>query len=149
MVQTITPVGVVKEASARAKSVLSDVQERWNEAALTWDVAGLTAMYTPDAVMYGGRPGMSVGHTGMHQYFSSYIDMLASTKLDLTDQVMIELAPNVYLSQGYGVFQFQLKSGKKSGTTMRTTLVLVERDNEWKILQHHFSLTPDEPPVPQ
>jgi uncharacterized protein (TIGR02246 family) len=149
MIKTITPLGVIEDATTEAQSVLRMIQDRWNLAGLIWDVEALTAMYTPDAVMYGGRPGMSIGHAGMRQYFSSYVDMLASTKMELKDQVMIRLAPNVYLAQGYGVFQFTLRTGKKSDTTMRTTLVLVEREKEWKILQHHFSSTPDKPPIPQ
>jgi ketosteroid isomerase-like protein len=149
MSNTINQAGEICPASTQAELVLSDVQERWNRAAKNWDVASLTAMYTEDALMYGGRPGMSIGHAGMNEYFASYADMLSSTRLNLTEQFLIELAPDVYLAQGYGVFEFKLINGKVSGTTMRTTLILVKRKSEWRILQHHFSSTPDVPPIPQ
>lgn len=149
MIQTLTPVGVTEDATAEAQSVLRTIQDRWNQAGLTWDVEALAAMYTPDAVMYGGRPGMSIGNAGMRRYFDSYTDILASTRLEFKDQIMIRLAPDIYLAQGCGDFQFWLKGGKQTGTTMRTSLVLVERGQEWKILQHHFSPIPDQPSIPQ
>ena len=149
MNKSINPAGESAPASPEAEGVLGDVQQRWNQAARTWDVASLTAMYTDDALMYGGRPGLSIGQAGMRGYFDSYTDMLASTRLELVDQYVIELAPDIYLAQGYGVFEFKLASGKVSGITMRTTLILVKRQGVWKILQHHFSSTPDAPPVPQ
>lgn len=148
-IKAMTPEGVTEEASEKAQDVLRDVQSRWNKAARTWDVEGLTAMYTCDALMYGGRTGMSLGHSGMRAYFSSYLDLLASTTMQLRGQIMIELAPDVFLAQGYSDFGFVLTSGKKSGTTMRTTLIIVKREGEWLIIQHHFSSTPETPPIPQ
>ncbi|MES2786615.1 MAG: SgcJ/EcaC family oxidoreductase [Pseudomonadota bacterium] len=149
MIQALAPSGATETADNEAHHVLRDVADRWNMAARTWDVEALTALYTPDVVMYGGRPGMSIGHDGMRRYFASYTGLLASTRLELRDQVMIALAPKVYLAQGYGDFSFVLTSGKRSGTTMRTTWILVERAGQWKILQHHFSTTPEQPPIPQ
>lgn len=148
-IKSISSNGTLSAASAAAKSALENVQTRWNDAAKNWDVAALTALYTKDALMYGGRPGMSVGLPGMNQYFSSYSGMLTSATLDLKDQVVVELTPNMYLAQGVGEFGIRLKSGKDVGTTMRTTLLIVNRDGEWKILDHHFSSAPEVPPIPQ
>ncbi len=148
-IMSISPDGALSAASAAAKSALENVQARWNDAAKNWDVAALTALYTKDALMYGGRPDMSVGLPGVNRYFSSYSEMLTSANLDLKDQVVVELASDMYLAQGFGVFGIRLKSGKDVGTTMRTTLLIVNRDGEWKILDHHFSSSPEAPPIPQ
>lgn len=139
--------GAVADASPEAEQVVQDVLAGWNRAAQTWNVDGLVAMYTEDALMFGGRPGLSVGLAGMRTYFGSYVGQLASTHLDLVDQYIVALAPDIYLTQGFGVFKFQLASGENTGTTMRTTLVLVRRGGRWKIQQHHFSTIPDKPPI--
>lgn len=130
-----------------AQQALREVLESWNRAAATWDVEGLAALYSDDALMFGGRPGLSVGVGGMRDYFGSYVDALAAAHLELVDQHLMELAPEVCLAQGFGVFKFRRVDGRQTGTTMRTTLVIARRDGRWKIRQHHFSAIPDKPPI--
>lgn len=139
--------GAVADAPPEAEQAIHEVLAGWNRAAQTWNVDGLVAMYTEDALMFGGRPGLSVGLAGMRTYFASYVDQLASTHLDLVDQYIVALAPDIYLAQGFGIFKFRLASGEHTGTTMRTTLVLIRREGQWKIQQHHFSTIPDKPPI--
>lgn len=145
--KTIDRKGAVAAAPRYAQKIVQDVLAGWNEAAKNWNVEGLTAMYTEDALMFGGRPGLSIGLPGMRQYFGSYAGLLASTHLELVDQYIVELTPGVLLAQGFGVFKFRLVSGEDTGTTMRTTLVIAHRDGRWKIQQHHFSTIPDKPPI--
>ena len=126
---------------------LEAVQRDWNEAARHWDANALAALYTDDAVFFGGRPGQSVGHEAVLGYFDSYSGVLASTSLELFDQQLVSLGPDVFLSQGYCRFAFLLADGKRTSTVMRTTWVLQKADGRWKIRQHHFSTTPDAPPI--
>lgn len=133
----------------RADEALRAIEREWNAAALRWDPDRLTAIYTDDAVFFGGRPGISLGQTGIRVYFASYVGLLKSTRLELVDQHLRELAPDTFLAQGYGKFQFLLESGKESSTVMRTTLLIVKREGQWRILEHHFSTTPESPPIPQ
>jgi hypothetical protein len=83
----------------------------------------------------------------MRDYFGSYIDALAAARLELVDQHLVELAPEVFLAQGFGVFKFRRVDGRDTGTTMRTTLVIARRGGRWRIRQHHFSAIPDKPPI--
>ncbi|RKE36387.1 uncharacterized protein (TIGR02246 family) [Paraburkholderia sp. BL23I1N1] len=139
----------VKEAPSAAGEALRSTESAWNAAALHWDVDGLTALYSDDATMFAGRPGMATGTQGVRGYFASYIGMLSSTQLELVDQRITELGPDAFLAQGYGNFRFTLASGKPSVATLRTTWLLVRRSGRWLIAHHHFSATPAVPPVPQ
>ncbi|MDB5856378.1 MAG: hypothetical protein JWQ76_67 [Ramlibacter sp.] len=147
MSSTVDGEGAVAAAPPRAEQALQEVLASWNRAAESWDVEALAALYTEDALMFGGRPGLAVGVAGMRGYFGSYVDVLASAHLALVDQYLVELAPEVYLAQGFGVFKFGRVDGGQTGTTMRTTLVIARRDGRWKIRQHHFSSIPDKPPI--
>lgn len=138
-----------KQPSGAANTALRSVESAWNAAALHWDVDGLTALYSDDATMFAGRPGMASGTQGVRAYFASYIGMLKSTQLELVEQAITELGPDALLTQGYGNFRFTLANGKPSSSTLRTTWLLARRDGRWLIVHHHFSATPDVPPVPQ
>lgn len=128
-------------------AALAGVGRAWNAAAAPWGPDRLTALYTDDALFYGGRPGHSVGAEAIRAYFGSYVGVLAQARLDLIDQVILQLGDDIYLAQGYGHFHFDLVAGGTSEAVWRTTLVLVRRGDSWKIRQHHFSATPEAPPV--
>lgn len=129
--------------------VLRSIEHAWNTAALHWNVEGLTALYAVDATMFAGRPGMARGTDGVRAYFDSYVGMLTSTQLELVDQVITELGADAFLAQGYGKFRFTLANDKQSITTLRTTWLLVRHGDRWLVSHHHFSATPEAPPVPQ
>jgi ketosteroid isomerase-like protein len=46
------------------------VERDWNAAAQNWNSGGLVALYTEDAVFYGGRPGHAVGHAKVREYLT-------------------------------------------------------------------------------
>jgi uncharacterized protein (TIGR02246 family) len=132
-----------------ANEALRSVEREWNAAAKNWDADKLAAIYTPDAMFFGGRPGISVGTAEIRAYFASYAGILKSTGMALVDQHLRQLGPEAFVAQGHVDFQFLLDSGKSTATKMRTTLTIVKRDNRWKVIQHHFSTTPETIPVPQ
>jgi len=127
---------------------LRSVERDWNAAARHWDAESLAALYTDDALFYGGRPGHSVGQEKVRGYFESYAGTLAAARLALVDQELRKLSEGVYLAQGYARFDFDLTAGGGSSTVLRSTLVLTHRPEGWRIAQHHFSATPAEPPIP-
>jgi uncharacterized protein (TIGR02246 family) len=133
---------------AEGERALRTVERDWNAAARHWDAEGLTALYTDDALFYGGRPGHAVGRAKIRGYFDSYIGTLAAARLALIDQELRKLSEGVYLAQGYAKFDFDLTAGGVSGTVLRSTLVLMHRPEGWRIAQHHFSVSPSEPPIP-
>ena len=144
---TIDSQGGVSPASGQAQVTLEQVLSEWNEAAANWNVEGLASLYTPDALMFGGLPGHSVGYAGMRDYFRAYADRLAGANLTLIDQYIVALGPEAYTAQGFGIFRFQLIDGRQTGTTMRTSLLLEQRNDRWRIRQHHFSAIPAKPPI--
>ena len=132
---------------SEGETALRAVERDWNAAAEHWDAAGLTALYTEDAVFYGGRPGHAVGPAKVREYFDSYIGTLAAARLALVDQELRKLAEGVYLAQGYAAFDFDLVAGGASRAVLRSTLVLTRRPEGGGIAQHHFSSPSAEPPI--
>lgn len=130
-----------------AEAALRAIEHVWNAAAQPWNPAALAALYTDDAVFYGGRTGHSVGQDQIRAYFDSYTGMFTTVRLALIDQELRELAPGTYLAQGYASFAFAFTAGGASQSVLRSTLVLTRRPEGWRILQHHFSATPAAPPI--
>src|SRR3954467_3925975 len=112
---------------SEGETVLRAVERDWNAAAEHWDAAGLAALYTDDALFYGGRPGHAVGHAKVREYFDSYVGTLAAARLALVDQELRKLSEGVFLAQGYAKFDFDLSAGGGSSTVLRSTLVLTHR----------------------
>jgi len=132
---------------SEGETALRAVERDWNAAAEHWDAAGLTALYTEDALFYGGHPGHGVGPAKVREYFDSYIGTLAAARFALVDQELRKLAEGVYLAQGYAAFDFDLVAGGASRAVLRSTLVLTHRTEGWRIAQHHFSWPPAGPPI--
>ena len=133
------------KAQAEAEVALREVEGDWNKAAQPWNPARLAALYTEDALFYGGRPGHAVGQAAVRAYFDSYVGMIASARLALTEQQLRPLGDGIRLAQGYAAFDIDMVAGGTSVTMLRSTLVLVRRAEGWRIAQHHFSATPAEP----
>ncbi|MBB5406303.1 uncharacterized protein (TIGR02246 family) [Paraburkholderia sp. HC6.4b] len=132
---------------AAGNVALASVQAAWNVGAQNWDSDALTRVYTKDALFFGGRPGHSVGTDAIRDYFASYQGVIESAALELVEQHLIELGAGCFLAQGYGNFSFTLSGNRMTRSHLRTTLVIVLQDGEWRILQHHFSAKPESPPI--
>jgi uncharacterized protein (TIGR02246 family) len=137
----------MNETSDAASPALAIVQAAWNAASRDWNPDALTSVYTEDALFFGGRPGHSVGSSAIREYFASYEGVIESATLELVEQNFIRLGPDCFLAQGYGEFSFVLSGDRTSNSCLRTTLVIVSQNGEWKIRQHHFSTSPDTPPI--
>jgi len=132
---------------SEGQRALRAVEHDWNAAAKDWNSAGLTALYTDDAMFYGGRPGHAVGRGKVREYFDSYVGTLAAARLSLVDQELRKLGEGLYLAQGYAEFDFDLTAGGSTRAVLRSTLVLTRQPEGWRIAQHHFSSPPSEPPI--
>lgn len=76
---------------SEGETALRAVERDWNAAAQHWSSEGLVALYTEDALFYGGRPGHAVGHAKVREYFDSYVGTLAAARLALVDQELRKL----------------------------------------------------------
>jgi hypothetical protein len=123
------------------------MQQAWNSAAKVWNPKALASLYADNALFYGGRSGHSVGAAAVQAYFASYDGIIQSAVLDLIEQELVETSPETFVSQGFGAFSFVLAGGRQTQSVLRTTLVLSKLNGQWKIQLHHFSVTPEVPPL--
>ena len=108
----------------------------------------MAALYTQDAVFFGGFPEHYVGREQVEAYFRSYKDVLASIELAFSDIVSAR-AESMLLYQGFADFKFGLTDGRTTFNRLRATLILERVSTTWQIKLHHFSPPPSEPPVPR
>ncbi|QYY33928.1 nuclear transport factor 2 family protein (plasmid) [Cupriavidus pinatubonensis] len=137
----------ISAAAGHTQAILQDVERRWNAAAQAWNADELTSLYASEALFFGGKPGHAVGQHEILGYFSSYADILRSASMALVGQTVIELSVDTLLAQGHAKFRFVLADGRETASELRTTWVVVKRRGTWLILQHHFSPTPEAPPI--
>lgn len=135
------------ESTSHPKKTLADMQNAWNLAAKVWNPKALAKLYADNALFYGGRSGHSVGVAAIQAYFESYDGIIQSAVLDLIEQELVQISPESFVSQGFGAFSFVLTGGRQTQSVLRTTLVLSRLNGEWKIQLHHFSVTPEVPPL--
>lgn len=133
--------------NADVPAALAQVVTDWNHAGATWDAAGLGAVYTEDAMLFGGRSGHSVGRGEIQAYFASYQGVILGGSMELYDTELRTLTGDCVLAQGMLNFAFHLASGQHTRSTLRATLVLRQDADRWRILDHHFSAVPTEPPL--
>jgi uncharacterized protein (TIGR02246 family) len=135
------------ENANNPQKTLAEMQNAWNLAAKVWNPKALAELYADDALFYGGRSGHSVGGAAIQAYFASYDGIIQSAVLDLIEQEFVQISPESFVSQGLGAFSFVLAGGRQTQSVLRTTLVLSQLNGEWKIQLHHFSVTPEVPPL--
>lgn len=123
------------------------VQTDWNTGAASWDPDGLSRIYTEDALFFGGRPAHAVGRVAIREYFASYVGVVASASMQILEPQVLTVDSRHFVVQGHVVFALRLTDGEDARSTLRATWVLTLREGHWKILQHHFSPTPSEPPL--
>ena len=135
------------QTTDQLKQILGEMQGSWNAAAKVWNPKALASLYADNALFYGGRLGHSVGSAAIQDYFASYDGIIQSAVLDLIEQELVQISPESFVSQGLGAFSFVLSGGRKTQSVLRTTLVLSQINGRWKIQLHHFSVTPEVPPL--
>lgn len=128
------------------QAILTTMASRWSVAARDWDAAALAALYTDDALLFGGRPEHSTGGAGIRAYFASYEGVILSASLTLEEQHIQPIDARAFLARGYGEFTFTLAGNRQTISRMRTTWLLVD-DGGWRIRTHHFSPLPAAPPL--
>ncbi|MGH6625684.1 MAG: YybH family protein [Burkholderiaceae bacterium] len=129
------------------QAALDQVVADWNRAGATWDAAAIAAVYTEDGLLFGGRPGHSMGRGAIHGYFASYDGVILAGAMEMSETVLRTLGIDCVLAQGMVHFAFTLAGGEQTRSTLRATLVLKQEPDRWRILDHHFSTIPATPPL--
>ncbi|PUE50255.1 hypothetical protein B9Z47_00320 [Limnohabitans sp. 2KL-1] len=130
-----------------AQQALERVQHAWSQAAASWDVDALAALYTEDALFMGGRPGHQIGRTAIRDYFASYTGTILSASLTLSDFSAQQIDPGCVMGQGFVNFKFHLKGDEHTTSRLRGAWVLQAHAEGWRIRLHHFSTEPVQPPL--
>lgn len=133
--------------TSEAEEALAQVTADWNRAASSWDAAGLAAVYTEDGLLFGGRPGHCVGRPAIQAYFASYDGVILGGAMQMSGTQLRQLSQDCVLAQGMVDFAFTLAGDEQTRSTVRATLVLRRETGRWRIVDHHFSPTPAEPPL--
>jgi uncharacterized protein (TIGR02246 family) len=131
----------------RFAEALARVENAWSAAALQWNADAFAALYTDDALFFGGRPAHSIGREAIRAYFASYEGVIESAALELEEQHIMTLAADCFVAQGYGVLSSRFPGDIHSRSRLRTTWVIASCGGEWRIRQHHFSGLPEKPPI--
>ncbi|QKS00580.1 SgcJ/EcaC family oxidoreductase [Sphingomonas sp. CL5.1] len=123
------------------------VARAWSAAATPWDADALAALYSTDALLFGGRAGHSVGVAEIGEYFRSYDGVIQSGSLDLFNQRIARIGETALLAQGFCTFAFVLAGGRDTRSVLRATWLLDWGDGRTLIRAHHFSPVPEAPPL--
>ena len=126
----------------------ADVVNRWNAAASPFDPAALASLYSKKALFFGGLPDQYVGRAAIEQYFRHYSGSILAMNFQLQDQSLSCSSGGSLMMQGFACFHFDLAHQRTAQSKLRATLVLDREDEEWRICLHHFSPSPERPPVP-
>ncbi|MBB3388238.1 uncharacterized protein (TIGR02246 family) [Rhizobium sp. BK275] len=119
--------------------ILTEIEQRWNDAAETWDSKALARIYTSDAVFFGLLPRLYVGRSEVEEYFGSYEAVLQGVTLSLIDQNIRSMSEGLFIAQGFGDIVNRHLDGKIVHNRVRSSFVVVETEGEWLIALHHFS----------
>ena len=118
------------------KTILDAVGRRWQQAFARHDAAAQAALYTEDALFYGGTMPLREGRQDVRAYFEAVTP--AATAAEFSDWRGVTVAPGVIVAAGTARFRFE-EGGTAEYRPYRITWVLVERDGEWLIANHHVS----------
>lgn len=119
----------------------------WNAAAENWNSDALSALYSEDALLFGGRAGHSAGQDAIRAYFGSYEGVILSASVDLFDQHILDTGPTSLFAQGFCDFAFTLAGDRHTTARLRTSWLLDWTGVRVRIRVHHFSPVPEAPPL--
>ena len=127
-------------ASASDAAQISAATVSWVEAYNSRDPARISALYHPEAVLWGTvSSSLKKNADGVADYFKD-----ARKRPDARVSI-VEQAPRVYGDIGInsGAYTFtDVRDGKAVTNAARFSFVFYKRDGRWMILDHHSSRMP-------
>ena len=118
------------------------VFDRFLSSLANSDIEGVINLFTEDALFWGTGSQTLVEETsGIREYFSNLSSQPAGqTIARALNYSAIELSEHSVLVSGMWEV---IPAGQNTATPLRISMVLILRDNEWKIIQFHNSNVPD------
>ena len=120
--------------------------ERWFRALETGNPEHLIALYAEDSLLLPTLRGdVRIGHQPIRNYFVEVFlpRNPIGRMVELHSRLIGEYAVNS------GLYEFEVDGGETGRRTAeaRFTFVYQWRDGDWKIIEHHSSLNPEDHPV--
>jgi hypothetical protein len=123
------------------RSAIESVTKAWTEKFNSRDVAGICALYDPEAVLWGTlSPTVCATPQAVRQYF--YNALTSPTVLTVTfEEQIIRFCGDTMLNSGSYTLAF-LRDGKQQLFPARFSMAFRNRVNQWLIVDHHSSARP-------
>lgn len=121
--------------------------EHWLSAFNAADLQAITALYAPDARLWGTTAPHLIDHpAGVRAYFERVFALLPSPRMTLLEWHRRDVG-DVAVESG----RYDLELGPGETLAARFTLVLRCEDDgadgAWRIVEHHSSTVPDAPGI--
>ncbi|MGI4815637.1 MAG: YybH family protein [Janthinobacterium lividum] len=119
------------KSSALAVDAAHDALTRWADAFNHRDWPSLTALYSDDAQLFGGKPALYAGMERVKEYFSVLSEGLS---VSFDEPALLEPVADVIVLATTANFVSQ-----QVARPHRLSWVLVRRAEGWRIVSHHAS----------
>lgn len=126
-------------------SVTEDVEkllDRWFAALETGDPSQVSALYARDAILlatFNGR--VKKGHRKIRGYFER--EFLPKHPVGMAVEAYTRVLGGVAVNSGLCSFQIDSKGEGRATVKARYTFVYQWTGSDWKIVEHHSSLSPE------
>lgn len=116
--------------------------QQWQEALSSGDENNVTALYHPEAVLWGTlSPVIRNNPELIKEYFVKFAT-LEDIRVEFKDPV-IRIYGEVAVNTGYYTFSWK-ENGKMVVVPARYSFVY-KKKGDWKIIDHHSSVIPEQP----
>ena len=123
------------------KSEVQAITRRWADRFNARDAAALAALYDSEAVLWGT---LSSEIISTPQGVRSYFDAVCASPMAFTvafDDEIVRQYGDLSLNSGNYTFAF-MQEGQRQLFSARFSMVLLKRDGQWLIVDHHSSAKP-------
>lgn len=122
---------------------IADLFERWNQALQTGDSQVVTSLYAKNAIL---QPTVSnkvrITHAEIKDYFDHFLALKPVGVINFRE--IRPMNENKAVDAGVYTFTLTQADGSKSQVQARYTYVYQKIDGEWRILNHHSSIMPEQ-----
>ena len=115
-----------------ATSTVESLLAEWIEAFNSHDLDRHMELYTEDAMLFGAVDELKIGRDAIRGYFGARGPRVRVKSYPMP--LVREIAPDMVVTGGHVDF-----ANGDEPSPYRMTWVLVRRDGNWKIAQHHGS----------
>jgi uncharacterized protein (TIGR02246 family) len=127
---------------------VATVARLWTDTIGRGDPDAMVQLYDEDAVLHGTRsPVIRRGHAAIREYFAEAAKN-PGLSMKLVEPMLIRVYGDIAINTGnYSVTL--TGNGRPVTIPLRYSFVYKKTDGQWKIVDHHSSTVPEQPPSEQ